>query len=168
MTKVGFIGLGNQGAPMARRIFHAGFELTVWARSAATLDEFATSSEVANNPVELGTAVDIACLCVLADQDVLEVGEKVLQGLRGGTTLVVHSTVHPNTVRTLADSAATREIALLDAPVSGGAPAAAAGELVTVVGGDVAVLEGCLPSWPRTAARSFTLAESVPDSWPRS
>ena len=145
MTKVGFIGLGSQGAPMARRIFDAGFELTVWARSAATLDQFATSSKVAKDPVELGTAVDIACLCVLADEDVLEVGEKVLQGLRGGTTLVVHSTVHPNTVRTLADSAATREIAVLDAPVSGGAPAAAAGELVTVVGGDAAVLEKCRP-----------------------
>lgn len=143
MTTVGFIGLGSQGAPMARRIFDAGFELTVWARRAATLEEFATDCAVADDPTGLGTAVDVACLCVLADRDVLDVGAQVLEGLRPGSTLIVHSTVHPDTIRTLADTAAGQDVAVLDAPVSGGAPAASAGELVTVVGGDADVLERC-------------------------
>lgn len=145
MTKVGFIGLGSQGAPMARRIFDGGFELTVWARRAATLEELATPCAVAETPEALGAAVDVACLCVVADDDVLEVGARVLGGLQPGTALVVHSTVHPDTVRALAERAAARDVAVLDAPVSGGAPAAAAGELVTVVGGDDQVLERCRP-----------------------
>jgi 3-hydroxyisobutyrate dehydrogenase len=145
MTKVGFIGLGSQGAPMARRIADAGFELTVWARRPETVAEFGAVSSVADDPVGLAAAVDVVCLCVLADKDVLEVGETVFHGLRPGTILVVHSTVHPDTVRTLAEEGTARDIAVLDAPVSGGGPAAAAGELVTIVGGDAAALDACRP-----------------------
>jgi 3-hydroxyisobutyrate dehydrogenase len=67
-VRVGFIGLGRQGAPIARRIVEAGFPVTLWARRAETLVPFAcTPAKTAGSPAELAAAVDLACVCVLAD-----------------------------------------------------------------------------------------------------
>ena len=71
--KVGFIGLGSQGGPMARRIVEGGYETTLWARRPATLEPFAdTPAKVAESPAELAAASDLVCLCVVGDADVVE------------------------------------------------------------------------------------------------
>ena len=147
--RVGFIGLGSQGAPMARRIVDAGFETTLWARRPATLAPFAdTPARQASSPAELAAASDLVCLCVVDDADVEEIltGESgVLAGLRKGGVIAVHSTVHPDTCRRLADRARAHGVALIDAPVSGGGPAAAEGRLVVMAGGDQGTVAFCRP-----------------------
>jgi 3-hydroxyisobutyrate dehydrogenase-like beta-hydroxyacid dehydrogenase len=147
--RVGFIGLGSQGGPMARRIIDAGYPVTLWARRAAALEPFAgTQAKIAGSPAELAAGADLVCVCVVADADVEEVvtgSGGVLGGLRAGGVIAVHSTVHPDTCRRLAAEAAAGNVRLIDAPVSGGGPAAAAGRLLVMAGGDEATVEFCRP-----------------------
>ncbi|MET7480049.1 NAD(P)-dependent oxidoreductase [Streptomyces sp. NPDC005648] len=149
MIRVGFIGLGSQGAPMARRIIEAGHETTLWARRPATLVPFAdTPAKRAASPADLASVSDLVCVCVVDDADVEEVltGEHgVLSGLRRGGVIAVHSTVHPDTCRRLADRARTHGVTLVDAPVSGGGPRAAEGRLVVMVGGEPGTVAYCRP-----------------------
>jgi 3-hydroxyisobutyrate dehydrogenase len=147
--RVGFIGLGSQGGPIARRIIEAGFPVTLWARRPASLEPFAdTAAKVAGSPAELAAASDLVGVCVVGDADVEEVLEGecgVLAGLSEGAVVAVHSTVHPDTCRRLAARAAERGVRLIDAPVSGGGPAAAAGRLLVMAGGDEETVERCRP-----------------------
>jgi 3-hydroxyisobutyrate dehydrogenase len=147
--RVGFIGLGSQGGPMARRIIDAGYPVTLWARRAATLEPFAgTSAKVAGSAADLAAASDLVGICVVGDADVEEVvaGERgVLAGLAEGGVIAVHSTVHPDTCRRLADQAAARGLRLIDAPVSGGGMAASEGRLLVMAGGDAQTVEHCRP-----------------------
>jgi 3-hydroxyisobutyrate dehydrogenase len=146
---VGFIGLGSQGAPMAARIVAAGFPTTLWARRPGSLEPFAdTAAKVAASPAELAAGSDLVCLCVVGDADVEQVtgGQHgVLAGLKPGGVIAVHSTVHPATCHALAEKAAAQGVSVIDAPVSGGAPAVAEGRLLVMVGGDRAVVERCRP-----------------------
>ncbi|MEZ0383304.1 NAD(P)-dependent oxidoreductase [Mycobacterium sp. pW045] len=147
--RIGFIGLGSQGAPMARRIAEGGYPTTLWARRPGTLEPFSdTAAEVADSPADLGRASDLVCLCVVGDADVEEVvnGENgVLAGMQSGGVIAVHSTVHPDTCRRLAEKAAAKGVSVIDAPVSGGGPAAEAGTLLVMAGGDDDVVERCRP-----------------------
>jgi 3-hydroxyisobutyrate dehydrogenase len=148
-VRVGFIGLGSQGAPMARRIVDAGFPLTLWARRLQSLEPFEdTAATVVSTPAALAEASTIVCICVTGDEDVFEVvtgAEGVLSGLAAGGTLIVHSTVHPETCVRLHLMGEEKGITVLDAPVSGGAPAAAQGTLLVMVGGDEVGLERARP-----------------------
>ena len=127
---------------MARRIIEAGYPVTLWARRPATLEPFAdTSAKTAGSPAELAAASDLVCVCVRDDADTEEVVDAVLGGLAPGGVIAVHSTVHPDTCRRLAERAQAGGVRLIDAPVSGGAPAAAAGRLLVMVGGDEATVE---------------------------
>ena len=146
---VGFIGVGSQGGPMARRIIDAGFPTTLWARRPASLEPYAdTAAAVAQTPAALAAASDLVCLCVVGDADVDDVvtGENgVLSGLEPGGVIAIHSTVHPNTCHRLAEMAAGQGVSVIDAPVSGGAPAVEEGKLLVMVGGDDEVVERCRP-----------------------
>jgi 3-hydroxyisobutyrate dehydrogenase len=147
--RVGFIGLGSQGGPMARRIVEGGHETTLWARRAASLEPYAdTAAKTAGSPTELAAASDLVCLCVVGDDDVREVvyGKTgVLAGLASGGILAIHSTVHPDTCREIAEKAAAQGVSVIDAPVSGGAPAVEEGKLLVMVGGDDDAVERCRP-----------------------
>jgi 3-hydroxyisobutyrate dehydrogenase-like beta-hydroxyacid dehydrogenase len=149
MMRVGFIGLGSQGAPMAQRIIDAGHPTTLWARRRATLDPFAgTAAAVAATPADLAAASDLVCLCVVDDAGVAGVlaGEHgVLAGICPDAVVAVHSTVHPDTCRRLAIRVSARGARLVDAPVSGGGRAAAAGRLLVLVGGEPDTVERCRP-----------------------
>ena len=151
--RVVFIGLGSQGGPMARAIVDGGYDMTLWARRAESLEPFAdTTAKVAGSPAELGAASDLVCLCVVGDADVEEVlgGDTgVLAGMAEGGIMrgiiAIHSTVHPDTCQRLAESAAAKGVSLIDAPVSGGAPAVAEKRLLVMVGGDPEIVERCRP-----------------------
>ncbi len=149
LMRVGFIGLGSQGGPMARRIIDSGYPVTLWARRPASLEPFAGSpAAIAGSPAELAKASDLVGICVASDADVEEVvtGEGgVLAGLGPGGVIAVHSTVHPDTCRRLAAQAGARGIALIDAPVSGGGMAAAEGRLLVMAGGEPDAVEFCRP-----------------------
>lgn len=147
--RVGFIGLGSQGGPMARRIVEGGHPTMLWARRPATLEPFAdTAATMAESPAHLGAACELVCLCVVGDADVYEIacGESgVLASMKPGGVIAVHSTVHPDTCREVAKKAAAKGVSVIDAPVSGGGPAAAAGRLLVMAGGDAEVVERCRP-----------------------
>lgn len=134
---------------MARRIVDSGFPLTLWARRPETLQPFAnTPASFASTPAALAEASSIACVCVTSDQDVEDVvlgPHGVLAGLPAHTTLIIHSTVHPNTCVRLSERAGAQGVALLDAPVSGGGEAASQGSLLVMVGGDASVLARVQP-----------------------
>ena len=147
--RVGFIGLGSQGGPMARRIVGAGYPTTLWARRPEALEPLSgTGATIADSPADLAAASDLVCLCVVGDADVVEVTEGqrgVLAGLKPGGVVAVHSTVHPNTCNDLAKKAAAQGVSVIDAPVSGGGTAASNRRLVVMVGGGAAVVERCRP-----------------------
>jgi 3-hydroxyisobutyrate dehydrogenase-like beta-hydroxyacid dehydrogenase len=147
--RVGFIGLGSQGAPMARRISEAGFALSIWARRQASLDAFAdTAVTVRASPADLGACCDVVGICVVSDADVEDVllrPDGVLAGMAAGGIVAVHSTVHPDTCKRLAQAAANRGVGFVDAPVSGGGVAAAERRLLVMVGGEDGLVERCRP-----------------------
>ncbi|HEY4022908.1 MAG TPA: NAD(P)-dependent oxidoreductase [Pseudonocardiaceae bacterium] len=137
--KAGFIGLGNQGMPMARRIAQAGIPITVWARRpevAAKASEW--GAELTDSPAAVGAICDVLGICVFDAAGVDEVlfgPHGVLESAAPGTTILVHSTVSPADVRSFAQRAEPHDVIVLDAPVSGGPSAAAAGELLVLLGG---------------------------------
>lgn len=145
---VGFIGLGDQGGPMAEMIMRAGWPTTVWARRAEAIQRFAgLGATIAPDPATLGEACDVVCLCVTDDAAIRELayGGGVLAAMRPGSTLVVHSTIRPQTCRDLARDAAAKGVDLLDAPVSGSAARALARSLLVIVGGEEATLARVRP-----------------------
>lgn len=143
----GFIGLGSQGGPMARRIAEAGFPLTLWARRADTLAPFDdTGAHVASSVAELGARCDHVGVCVVDDAGTREVCDALVATMAPGSRLVIHSTVHPSTCRDIAARAASSGVKVIDAPVSGGGRAAAAGTLTVMVGGDATALAAARPA----------------------
>ena len=146
MTRVGFIGLGSQGAPMARRMIDAGLPVVLWARRPEALAPFAgTAFETATSAADLGARVEHAGVCVVDDAGVRAVCDELIPAMKPGGRIAIHSTVHPNTVIALAQQAAARGLALIDAPVSGGGPAAAAGTLTVMCGGEEKVFTAARP-----------------------
>lgn len=136
-TQCGFIGLGSQGAPIARRMLEGGFPTTLWARNPATLEPFCGSGAGEAGTIEdLGARSDHVAVCVRDDADVIEVGGRLLDAMRPGSRLVIHSTTLPATCIALAKQAQARGVGLIEAPVSGGGPGAAAGELTVMTAGD--------------------------------
>jgi 3-hydroxyisobutyrate dehydrogenase len=146
--RVGFIGLGSQGGPMARAIIDRGFQTTLWARRPETLSPFKGSGDIASSPAALAAAVDIVGICVLTDADVEQVAlgpDGLVEGLRPGTIVAIPSSVNPSTCTRIATALAQTGAEVIDAPVSGGGPAAAAHQLLVMVGGDPSSFERAQP-----------------------
>lgn len=142
--KCGFIGLGSQGAPMARRMIDAGFDVTLWARRAEALAPFADVKSAVSVSA-LGAEAEHVGICVVDDAGVRGICGELIPAMKAGSRIAIHSTVHPDTCTALAAQAVMRGIQILDAPVSGGEPAAKAGALTVMVGGDAAAFEAAKP-----------------------
>ncbi|MGY3087837.1 3-hydroxyisobutyrate dehydrogenase-like beta-hydroxyacid dehydrogenase [Hymenobacter sp. UYAg731] len=145
---VGFIGLGDQGGPMARAIGEAGFALHVWARRPASLDVLADVPHVAHASVpELAGACDLVALVLTDDKDIWDILDRqgLLKALKPGAIVVNHGTGDPSENARLAAYLSEAGNPFLDAPVSGGRPGAVARTLTTIVGGDAAALARCRP-----------------------
>jgi len=144
--KVGFIGLGSQGGPMARRITEAGYPVVLWARRAESLAPFSdTAAARAATIAELGAQTQHVGICVVDDAGVRQVCDELIPAMRPGGRIAIHSTVHPKLCMALAQEAAAHRLSLIDAPVSGGGPAAAAGTLTVMVGGDEEAVAAARP-----------------------
>jgi 3-hydroxyisobutyrate dehydrogenase-like beta-hydroxyacid dehydrogenase len=138
--RLGFIGLGHLGSPMARRLLSAGFPLVVYNRDSNKTQALAAlGAEVARDPGKLASDVDVVLSC-LADGGAVEAiylgAGGVLQNARPGTLVVEMSTVAPQTPRKLYQAARGLGISLLDVAVSGSTPSAEAGMLTLLGGGD--------------------------------
>jgi 3-hydroxyisobutyrate dehydrogenase len=131
-----FIGLGQQGGPMAERMLSAGFPLTVWARRAEALAPLVEAgATAASSLAELGAGADHIGICVIDDAGVAEICDQLIPAMKAGSLLAIHSTILPESCEALSKRCEEAGIAFLDAPVSGGGGAAAAGTLTVMCGG---------------------------------
>jgi 2-hydroxy-3-oxopropionate reductase len=148
-TRVGFVGLGLMGRPMAQRILDAGYQLTVFNRTAEKARALVEAgAEEAASPAEVAAAADVVVTIVTDTPDVVQVvtGERgLLAGAHQDMTWIDMSTISPKATRELGAQVAARGVETLDAPVSGGPPGAAAGTLAIMVGGPQDVYEASLP-----------------------
>jgi 2-hydroxy-3-oxopropionate reductase len=147
--KIGFIGLGIMGKPMARNLMKTGYELVVYNRSPEKADELAEEgAEGAGSPKEVAAACGIVITMLPDSPDVEEVvaGEGgVFEGIEEGSLLIDMSTISPVVARDLAAVAKKKGVGMLDAPVSGGEPGAIEGTLSIMVGGSEEDFERAKP-----------------------
>ena len=157
IDKIGFIGLGNIGKPMAINLADYGFDLYVYDIYQPSCEELANrGAKVSANLAEMASLCDIICICVRDDKDVEEVlcsQQGVFSASRSGTTVVIHSTIRKGTLLQLAEEARKHEVHLLDAAVSGGAAGAEQRNLCHMVGGPTEQLERCRPIFETSAAK---------------
>ena len=147
--RVGFIGLGLMGKPMALNILKAGFPLTVHNRSRAKVDELAGAGATpASGPAEVARASDVIITCLPGPADVRSVlmdEGGVLEESKPGSVLIEMSTIDVETHKEIAAAAGERGVDYLDAPISGGTAGAESGTLSIMIGGESQVLERVRP-----------------------
>jgi 2-hydroxy-3-oxopropionate reductase len=147
--RIGFIGLGIMGKPMATRLAGAGFPLVVHNRSRPAVDELAEAgAEAATSPREVAERSDVVITMLPDSPDVEAVvlGEDgVIEGVSDGMLLIDMSTVAPATSRQVHATLAERGVEAIDAPVSGGEPAAIDGQLSIMAGGSDEALKRAEP-----------------------
>ena len=140
MERVGLIGLGIMGAPMARNLLKAGFPLTVWNRTRAKADALRKDgAKTAATPRDLAREVDVLVVMVTNSPDVEAVlfgKDGAAEGARSGQLWIDMSTISPEVERSIAERAAAKGVRTLDAPVSGGEVGAIEARLSIMVGGD--------------------------------
>ncbi|MFF0528867.1 NAD(P)-dependent oxidoreductase [Nocardia amikacinitolerans] len=138
--RVGFVGLGNMGAPMAQRLLAWPGGLTVCDTRAEAVRSFAEAgATVVDSAAQV--VADIVCVAVLDDEQVRAVVTELSEAAAPGTVIAVHSTIADRTAEELAVTCAERGIDLVDAPVSGGGPGAKLGRLAVMVGGSATAFE---------------------------
>ncbi|CAA9435309.1 MAG: 2-hydroxy-3-oxopropionate reductase [uncultured Rubrobacteraceae bacterium] len=147
--KVGFIGLGIMGKPMAKNLMEAGYDLVVHNRSPKKAEELAgEGATTAGSPREVAEGCDVVITMLPDSPEVEEVlaGEVgVFEGVREGALIVDMSTISPVVTENLAARAKERGASLLDAPVSGGDVGAIEGTLSIMVGGEGSDFERARP-----------------------
>jgi 3-hydroxyisobutyrate dehydrogenase/2-hydroxy-3-oxopropionate reductase len=147
--RVGYIGLGRMGFPMAANLIKAGHSVTVHNRSRGPVGRLvALGATAASSPAEAARSVDVLVTCLLTPEQVEQVylgPGGAMEGGRAGQIFIDASTVYPMTSRKIAEALRTAGIAFLDAPVSGGPSGAEKGTLSVMVGGEAAVLEKVRP-----------------------
>lgn len=148
-TPVGFIGLGNMGAPIAQRFTAWPGGLVVCdARPEATEKAVAAGARAVSSAAEVAADAALVSITVVDDDQVRSViagPGGILETARPGTVVAVHSTISPETAEELGRLCAEHGLAFVDAPVSGGSSAAEQGRLVFMVGADRDVFDGIRP-----------------------
>jgi 2-hydroxy-3-oxopropionate reductase len=144
--KVGFIGLGAMGRPMALHLHKAGHELFVWARRPETLGDLPAT--LCATPAALGQQCAVVFTVVTSSADVENIAlgqDGLIAGMAPGSVLVDCSTIAPDSARLIAARLAEKGIAMLDAPVSGGVQGALDGTLAIMAGGSTETLAQVRP-----------------------
>jgi 3-hydroxyisobutyrate dehydrogenase len=147
--RIGFIGLGIMGKPMARNLLKAGYQLTVYSRRRVSVDALVTEGATGVfSSREVAQQAEVVITMVTDTPDVHQVvlgADGVLEGFRSGGVIIDMSTISPTTTREIAEKAKEQGVHFLDAPVSGGEGGAIAGTLSIMAGGEEAVFSRCLP-----------------------
>jgi len=142
--QAGFIGLGNIGKPMAIQLAKSEFPVVVYDINPKACEELASDgASIAASPAELAAQCQYIGICVRDDADTFSVltGENgILTTAHAGTVVAIHSTVKIDTIKKLAAIAAEKQVAVFDAPITGGAHGAASKQLYYMCGGDEAVI----------------------------
>lgn len=149
MERIGFIGLGIMGKPMAHNLLKAGYSLTVYNRSDGPVEELvAAGATAAASPQAVAANADVIITIVTDTPDVQQVllGENsVIHTITQDAVVIDMSTISPTATREIASMIQEKGASMLDAPVSGGEGGAIASTLSIMVGGEEAVFNRCLP-----------------------
>jgi len=151
-VRLGYIGLGNMGAPMAKRLVDwPGGVIVYDVRVEAMTPLAEVGATLADNVADVAAA-DLISVTVLDDAQVREVVTELAANAKPGTIIAIHSTISDTTAVELAEGLKQRGIHIADAPVSGGAGAADKGELATMVGAEREVYERIKPAFKQWAS----------------
>jgi 3-hydroxyisobutyrate dehydrogenase-like beta-hydroxyacid dehydrogenase len=151
-AKLGYIGLGNMGAPMAKRLVDWPGGVTVFDVRTEAMTPLAEAGATLADSLADVAAADIISVTVLNDEQVRDVVGELAANAKPGTVIAIHSTISPDTAVELAEQLAPQGIQVVDAPVSGGGGAAEKGELATMVGADREVYERIKPAFKQWAS----------------
>jgi len=156
-TRVGFIGLGIMGRPMASNLLKAGFPVVAHSRTRSKVDALVAQGAAAgSSPRDVAARSDVVITMVPDTPDVHRVmlgPDGVIEGAHDGLIAVDMSTISPTATQEIAAALAAKGIRMLDAPVSGGESGAIAGSLSIMVGGDEAVFTQCRPVFAAMGTR---------------
>ena len=162
-SKIGFIGLGAMGKPMAANVAKAGFELTVYdIRDQPCRELAALGAKIGASPREVGEKSDIIEIAVVDDAQAEQVvlGEDgVIHGARPGAVVAIHSTILPATVRKIAARCRVNGVEVIDVPMSGGQKGAEERRLAYMAGGEASAMKKCRPVFVTSASHIFHLGE---------
>lgn len=163
IRRVGIIGLGKMGLPMARHLRKGGFAVTGCDRSeAARAAAQAAGVAVAATPREVAAASDFVITVVGFDSEALDVllgKDGIIENARPGLVVGIASTVAPRTMERMAKRLEGSGVVLLDMPLTRGEPAAEAGKLLVMAGGDAKAFEACKPALQCFASSIFHIGE---------
>lgn len=161
--RIGFTGLGFMGTPMARTLLRAGHDLVVCSRNEAAVAELVRDGAAMESSVSaMAAQVDVLCSCRVTPEQSLDVftgPEGALASARGDLLCIDFSTVDPGTSRRIGETLGAAGLGFLDAPVSGGPAAAAAGTLSIMVGGPQADFERARPVLEALGKSVFHMGE---------
>jgi 3-hydroxyisobutyrate dehydrogenase-like beta-hydroxyacid dehydrogenase len=150
--KLGYIGLGNQGAPMAKRLVDWPGGLVVFdVRTEAMTQLVELGASLADSVADVAQA-DVISVTVLNDEQVRDVVGQLGEHAKPGTIIAIHSTIEPHTAGELAEKLRPKGIHVVDAPVSGGAGAADKGELAVMVGANDEAYDKVKPVFKKWAS----------------
>lgn len=148
MTKIGLIGAGRMGMPIVGHLVRAGYCTLVSERNPVAVEQVGKRGAQCVKVPALARSSDVILVCVGYDNEVralLEEPDGILDNARPDTIVAILSTIHPKTVRQLAEGAATRQVHVVDSTVCRGGRAADEGTLLSFVGGDEAVVDRLRP-----------------------
>ena len=149
---LGYIGLGNMGAPMAKRMIEWPGGVTVYDIRTEAMTPLAEAGASLADSIADVAAADLVHVTVLDDAQVRQVVGELAAHAKPGTVIAIHSTISDTTAAELADELKRQEIHIVDAPVSGGAAAAEKGELATMVGAERDIYERIKPAFKQWAS----------------
>lgn len=136
MGKIGFIGMGVMGEPMAGHLVNAGNEVVVWNRSAGKTNRVSDlGATVADSIEDLAADCEIIISCVGTSNDVREVVLRAAKVAKPGTLIIDHSTIEPKVAQEIASELEANDIEFVDAPITGGSMGAQKGTLTVFLGG---------------------------------
>ena len=160
MAKLGFLGLGLMGYPMARNLLRAGHEVALWSNTADKARKLAAEAggKACSTPREVAENADYIFLCVGNTDMAREVilgNNGVIEGARPGSTVADASTISPTASRKIGEALKAKGVEFLDAPCTGSTPGAEGGTLTFMVGGDQAVFEKTKPFFETMGKRLY-------------
>jgi 3-hydroxyisobutyrate dehydrogenase/2-hydroxy-3-oxopropionate reductase len=160
MAKLGFLGLGTMGYPMARNLLRAGHEVALWSNTSAKARKLADEEKglFCDTPRQVAEQADCIFLCVgdtSMAREVILGAEGIVQGARPGTVVADASTISPSHSRKIGQALKAKGVEFLDAPCTGSTPGANGGTLTFMVGGDQAVFEKAKPFFEPMGKRLY-------------
>jgi 3-hydroxyisobutyrate dehydrogenase-like beta-hydroxyacid dehydrogenase len=161
--RVGFIGLGTMGHPMAHNLLKNGYEVIIFNRTREKMNVLKEEgATIANSPKEVAAGSEIVFTMLTADDAVEEVilGENgILSGAYPGLIVVDSSTISPSTSKKVAEELIKHDVEMLDAPVTGSEPQAIEGILTFMVGGKKETFKKCLPLFAVMGQNAYYMGE---------